>query len=1007
MRRSLRYSDAVKLLDGGESRLIAFLDAASSGVLAGFEMFDLFEAKGEAVKLADRALKGLKRRLRGLDALTRTERLEAAHWIVVITAFFEAAEEQLRVLGIKELAAKAPEQVVLITDELPSNTSFQNVSFTLAARGAIPDVKRLYTTRSAYFVKYLEGLALSESLSTEHREAVTRLSTTIPDTAVLRYEERLRELAKECAEFEIWLNVSAHARTLDEVHEVRSGLARLESLLANHESVEAPHDVRASLSMAYRAVLDKPITQQASSELNVPTLGAGYINHRFRVAATHATANPAQESWWRDCHVHDDLDLSLASYLVSGAALTAPMLVLGHPGSGKSVLTRVLAARLPADRFLPVRVELRSVDANADLQTQIEEAVRQATGDTVRWPDLVRSAPEAMPVVLLDGFDELLQATGVAQTDFLERVARFQEREIDQGRAVAVLVTSRIAVADRARIPAESVVMCLEPFSDRQVKAWLEVWADHNESILAGRRLKPLTADIALSHRTLAEQPLMLLMLALYDASANALRAADEDFSEATLYEALLTDFARREIEKELPGPADDDLVEHELAKLSVVAFAMFNRRAQWATDEDVTADLTGLRMQAAGGGERRMQKNLTAGQLAVGRFFFIHDTQTTRDGTVSQTYEFLHATFGEFLIARFVTQLATELTKARGRASTLLPATLDDGWLHALLSFECLAARSPIIKFLLRIFPRDRRLADLLLELFSTSFDERSDNLYSAYRPTRLTAVQRHANWSANLMLLAAVAADGIMASELFGASDFCAADWRDTALLWRGQLTSEGRNGLIGHLDIARTGDNPDRDLHIKVSLRAVAPAPRLNWTYNINPQDSARPSYDVGWMRLKYNFTATKASDVLIHGLEPLTGVIPEIAHTVVQLPGHAPTTVSHALLTALSALGRAEEARAAFQLLFEIVDALDSAPSDNLDALVSMAWGLLAAAVVAGAMTLEDMPDLAYSQLYRSDLNEHEPVRLMRERLVSVLHKLVTEGVLPTTPTPPAF
>ena len=33
---------------------------------------------------------------------------------------------------------------------------------------------------------------------------------------------------------------------------------------------------------------------------------------------------------------------------------------------------------------------------------------------------------------MLDGFDELLQATGVTQTDFLLRVLAFQEREADQ-----------------------------------------------------------------------------------------------------------------------------------------------------------------------------------------------------------------------------------------------------------------------------------------------------------------------------------------------------------------------------------------------------------------------------------------------------------------------------------------------------------------------------------------------------------------------------------------------
>ena len=124
--------------------------------------------------------------------------------------------------------------------------------------------------------------------------------------------------------------------------------------------------------------------------------------------------------------------------------------MLGQPGSGKSVLTQVLAARLPPEQFLVVRVVLREVAADADLQTQIEHAIRSATGDNLAWPDLARSAGDALPAVLLDGFDELLQATGVSQTDYLKKVAAFQAREADQGRPVAVVVNSRTAVADRA-----------------------------------------------------------------------------------------------------------------------------------------------------------------------------------------------------------------------------------------------------------------------------------------------------------------------------------------------------------------------------------------------------------------------------------------------------------------------------------------------------------------------------------------------------------------------------
>src|SRR5262249_24348601 len=173
--------------------------------------------------------------------------------------------------------------------------------------------------------------------------------------------------------------------------------------------------------------------------------------------------------------VRDDVCRFLAGYLVSPVAQEAPLVVLGQPGSGKSVLTRILAARLPATDFLPVRVELRQVAAEADLQEQIEYAVWKATGEKLSWPRLVESRDGSLPVVMLDGFDELLQATGVSQTDFLVRVMAFQEREADQGRPLAVIVTSRTAVTDRARIPHGTVAVRLEPFDEDQVAAWLEV----------------------------------------------------------------------------------------------------------------------------------------------------------------------------------------------------------------------------------------------------------------------------------------------------------------------------------------------------------------------------------------------------------------------------------------------------------------------------------------------------------------------------------------------------
>ncbi len=208
------------------------------------------------------------------------------------------------------------------------------------------------------------------------------------------------------------------------------------------------------------------------------------------------------------------------------------MLVLGRPGAGKSVLTRILAARLSTTRFLPIRVPLRDADTSLRLQQQIEQAVLAATTEETTWPSLARSI-DAVPVIIFDGFDELLQATGVSQNDFLQMAAEFQQREREQGRAAAVIVTSRTSVADRATLPPETLLLRLQSFDEPRIRGWVDIWNEVNAT--------HLDAEDVLAHRELAGQPLLLLMLALYDSDGNALRRGPAGrLATGELYEQLL-----------------------------------------------------------------------------------------------------------------------------------------------------------------------------------------------------------------------------------------------------------------------------------------------------------------------------------------------------------------------------------------------------------------------------------------------------------------------------------
>jgi hypothetical protein len=369
--------------------------------------------------------------------------------------------------------------------------------------------------------------------------------------------------------------------------------------------------------------------------------------------------------------------------------------------------------------------------------------------------------------------------------------------------------------------------------------SWLRTWNSCNEELITAHDLKPLTADVLSRHQALASGPLLLLMLAMYDADANALQrgsgtAEDGGIDETRLYEELLTSFAAREVAKSWDSASVGELpalVEQELQRLSFIAFSIINRRRQWVTEAELDTDLAALLSRSAAQ-HAGLRTPLTQAEIAIGRFFFVQRAQAVLEGSRMQTFEFLHATFGEYLAARLTVQLATDLL---GRRSSLMvnTAVADDDLLYGLLSFAPLSSRQ-ILRFVKSICQwqvletERRKLADLLIDVLGVS-ENRTEHRYNAYRPAPLPTSSRHGVYSANLVLLILALEPTVSAARLFRAPNAYndpAKMWHRRVLLWRSAMTEPDWTDLALALCIRHTWLGDTRDLEISLSA-----APRKN--------------------------------------------------------------------------------------------------------------------------------------------------------------------------------
>ncbi len=872
------------ILGAGAAAGIAAVGPAALAPLGMFAaVWGWLEQKDQALGLLRKVIRRTSERVAGTKGYERRQLIGAAHTTIVVAAFFEVLNEHLSDEEFSRFQISDEEKIRLIAGlrELHGVTVYDRL-YTVeipspsAACGFEENVRLVepwFTQITDLIDDFISGL------STAQTRWINRLEwSAIAHGAAERYRSHFLMLAATVPEFMIWAMLGEHAATRSAVGELRADIAavldgrrdalsRVEALLALDVTgggaaqtgpmpvwaapAGTTSDLRKRVAMANRAVLTKRIISEDmrtyGPDIDFPTVDDSYVNPRYRVTSIERlggrSARPSDEGWWNGFPSRDDFDLLLAAYVTSPNATRVPMLLLGHPGAGKSMLAKVFAARLPPTAYTVVRVPLRQVEANARVIKQIEEALYHRTHRHMEWWELAEQSQDTVLVVLLDGLDELLQASEHDRSSYLQDVMEFQEREAEQQRPVIVVVTSRTVVADRVRIPYGTTIVKLDPFSDDDIADWLGRWRRANAASIAAGKMGELTLSAALSQHELATQPLLLTMLAIYAADL-AMPPLDAELGTSELYRRLLDEFARREAAKELDlghDPHPDELeqrVRDHLARLEIAALAMFNRGRQDIGEEPLGKDLEAL-------DPRLMERSrpAEAGQRIIGEFFFVHAPEARMlTGAGERTagpgrqpaafeqsrrsYEFLHATFGEYLVARRVIDELVEAAE-KACAGRRGPTEPDDDLLYALLSHQALAARKTMLDFAEEIFTglsdmERPRVLEVLEVLIRTYRNRHGSDKYTTYRPVPPDQVRQLAYYSANLVALRVVlkpTSEGVPLEKLVRVPDNAMDEWHTTPDLWRASLDVDALQAMLTTIELIgmppRLRANTERNL------------------------------------------------------------------------------------------------------------------------------------------------------------------------------------------------
>lgn len=362
-----------------------------------------------------------------------------------------------------------------------------------------------------------------------------------------------------------------------------------------------------------------------------------------------------------------DLETELENWLSKPKKEDAIRLISGGPGSGKSSLTKMFAAKLAEQGSIKVLfIPLHHFEPSEDLIDAVGKFVN-LDGFLPHNP-LDTDHREDRLLIIFDGLDELAMQGKIAEKtaqDFVREVQRKVDRFNQQKACLQVLISGRelVVQANETAFRKEGQILYVLPYflSENERKQYIDpeqrleqdqrqLWWQHYGKA-SGRGYDGLPPELDRGNLTeITAQPLLNYLVAL------SLQRGKLKFSEETNLNAVYADLLKAIHERGWAGyqhAAIQGIEEKDFVRvLEEIALASWHGNGRTTTVKDIEkhCDNSGLKSLLTRFQTGFQEDSKTSVTRLLTAFYF---RQSGHDHSGENTFEFTHKSFGEYLTAR------------------------------------------------------------------------------------------------------------------------------------------------------------------------------------------------------------------------------------------------------------------------------------------------------------------------------------------------------------------